>query len=57
MILFNTKEMRLKENQVFNDPAGQEPGHVFMVGLPGLELDDSTRQLISQDKIHNFILF
>ena len=35
----------------------QEPGHVFMVGVPGLELDDSTRQLISQDKIHNFILF
>jgi len=36
---------------------GQEPGHVFMVGVPGLELDDSTRRLISQDKIHNFILF
>jgi beta-N-acetylhexosaminidase len=35
----------------------QEPGHVFMVGVPGLELDDSTRRLISQDKIHNFILF
>nr|MBF0221275.1 glycoside hydrolase family 3 protein [Desulfobulbaceae bacterium] len=28
-----------------------------MVGVPGLELDDSTRQLINQDKIHNFILF
>jgi len=35
----------------------QEPGHVFMVGLPGLQLDESTRRLITQDKIHNFILF
>ena len=33
------------------------PGHVFMIGLPGLELDESTRQLIKEDKIHNFILF
>ena len=41
-------------NNILSD---QEPGHVFMVGMPGLELDDSTRQLISRDKIHNFILF
>lgn len=33
------------------------PGHLFMVGLPGLECDDSTLQLIRDEKIHNFILF
>ena len=38
-------------------PIEHMPGHVFMIGLPGLELDESTRQLIKEDKIHNFILF
>lgn len=33
------------------------PGHLLMVGIPGLELDDSTRTLIREDGVHNFILF
>jgi beta-N-acetylhexosaminidase len=32
-------------------------GALLMVGLPGLALDDSTRQLISEEGISNFILF
>lgn len=32
-------------------------GQLFMVGLPGLALDDSTRQLIQQYGINNFIYF
>jgi len=33
------------------------PGHLLMVGLPGLELDDSTLALIREEGVHNFILF
>lgn len=32
-------------------------GGLMMVGLPGLELDDSTRQLIRDHGVNNFILF
>lgn len=32
-------------------------GALLMIGLPGQELDDSTRQLIVTEKINNFILF
>ncbi|MCG2823004.1 MAG: beta-N-acetylhexosaminidase, partial [Desulfobulbaceae bacterium] len=32
-------------------------GGLFMVGLPGTELDDSTRDLINRYGINNFILF
>jgi beta-N-acetylhexosaminidase len=32
-------------------------GGLFMVGLPGTELDDSTRNLIKEYGINNFILF
>ena len=34
-----------------------ELGGLFMVGLPGTELDDSTRNLIKEYGINNFILF
>lgn len=33
------------------------PGHLLMIGIPGLELDDSTQALIRDDGVHNFILF
>jgi beta-N-acetylhexosaminidase len=33
------------------------PGALLMIGLPGRELDDSTRQLIAEAGINNFILF
>ncbi len=33
------------------------PGTLLMIGLPGLELDDSTRRLIDEAGINNFILF
>ncbi len=33
------------------------PGHLLMIGIPGLELDDSTLALIREEGIHNFILF
>jgi beta-N-acetylhexosaminidase len=36
---------------------GIELGGLFMVGLPGPELDDSTRKLIGTYGINNFILF
>lgn len=32
-------------------------GSLLMIGLPGKELDDSTRQLISREGIGNFIIF
>lgn len=32
-------------------------GQLFMVGLPGLTLDDSTRKLIQKYRINNFIYF
>lgn len=32
-------------------------GGLFMVGIPGKRLDESTRDLIEKDGIHNFILF
>jgi beta-N-acetylhexosaminidase len=32
-------------------------GQLFMVGLPGLTLDDSTRQLIEEFRVNNFIYF
>ena len=35
----------------------QEIGQLFMVGLPGPALDDSTRKLIHVQRINNFILF
>lgn len=34
-----------------------EVGHLFMVGLPGLAVDDSTLALIREQGIHNFIIF
>ena len=40
--------------EVFNN---QDPGHLFMIGLPGTELDSSTLELIREAGIHNFILF
>ena len=33
------------------------PGHLLMVGLPGLEVDASTLDLIATEGVHNFILF
>jgi len=33
------------------------PGALLMIGLPGLELDDSSRQLIREEGINNFIIF
>jgi len=33
------------------------PGHVFMVGVPGLDVDESTLDLIHGCGVHNFILF
>jgi beta-N-acetylhexosaminidase len=33
------------------------PGALLMIGLPGLALDDSTRRLIAEAGINNFILF
>ena len=33
------------------------PGHLLMIGIPGLELDDSTQGLIREEGVHNFILF
>jgi beta-N-acetylhexosaminidase len=32
-------------------------GQLFVVGLPGMELDDSTKQLIEEFRINNFIYF
>jgi beta-N-acetylhexosaminidase len=32
-------------------------GQIFMVGLPGVEVDDSTRDLIKNYRINNFIIF
>lgn len=32
-------------------------GHLFMIGLPGTKLDESTLQLINEHNIHNFIIF
>ena len=32
-------------------------GHLLMIGIPGLELDDSTLALIREEGVHNFILF
>lgn len=32
-------------------------GKLLMVGLPGLTLDDSTRQLINEEGVSNFIIF
>jgi len=37
--------------------APQEPGGLLMIGLPGLELDASTRRLITEDRVNHFILF
>lgn len=34
-----------------------ELGQLFMVGLPGLELEDSTLCLIRENRINNFIIF
>ena len=39
------------------DCEGRELGGLLMVGLPGLQLDDSTRELIRQERINDFILF
>ncbi len=38
-------------------PTRRDLGRLLMIGLPGIELDDSTRQLINQDRVNNFILF
>ena len=37
--------------------AALEVGGLFMVGLPGQQLDQSTRELIQRDRINDFILF
>ncbi|MFH7326365.1 beta-N-acetylhexosaminidase [Desulfurivibrio sp. C05AmB] len=38
-------------------PPEREPGGLLMVGLPGLTIDDSTRELIHHQRINDFILF
>jgi len=38
-------------------PALAELGALFMAGLPGLDLDDSSRQLIHEYGVNHFILF
>jgi len=35
----------------------QHLGQIFMVGIPGLELDEASRQFIDHYRINNFILF
>ncbi|ADH87032.1 beta-N-acetylhexosaminidase [Desulfurivibrio alkaliphilus] len=40
-----------------NEATLPHPGGLFMVGLPGLALDDSTRELIVRERINDFILF
>jgi beta-N-acetylhexosaminidase len=35
----------------------KELGNLFMVGLPGLTLDDSTKRLIKEYQVNNFIFF
>ncbi|MFP3982630.1 MAG: beta-N-acetylhexosaminidase [Desulfurivibrionaceae bacterium] len=37
--------------------AFQPAGSLFMVGLPGTDLDESTKELIADYGIHNFIIF
>ena len=39
------------------DVTQQPLGHLLMIGLPGLDLDDSTLALIREEGVHNFILF
>lgn len=39
------------------ETAARNLGQLFMVGLPGLEVDDSTRDLIGRCGINHFILF
>lgn len=39
------------------ETATRNLGQLFMVGLPGLALDDSTRELITRHGINHFILF
>ena len=34
-----------------------DPGGLLMVGLPGLTVDDSTRELIQDQRVNDFILF
>ncbi len=52
------KRLAKAEENIVNKSDDQHAiGHIFMVGLPGIELDDSTRALICDLKIHNFILF
>jgi beta-N-acetylhexosaminidase len=40
-----------------SDEMRQQVGQLFMVGLPGIELDDSTLRLIREQRINNFIIF
>lgn len=42
---------------VDNGIAATEVGGLFMVGLPGSELDDSSRELIERQRVNDFILF
>ena len=39
------------------DEMKQQVGQLFMVGLPGTELDGSTLRLIREQRINNFIIF
>lgn len=47
-------EIYMNKNE-FN--ALRSAGSLFMVGLPGTDLDESTRELIADYGIHNFIIF
>jgi beta-N-acetylhexosaminidase len=38
-------------------PVANELGQLFMAGLPGPELDDSTRALVAEEGVNHFILF
>jgi len=40
-----------------NKQVARQVGQLFMVGLPGADLDDSTRRLIREFQINNFIYF
>lgn len=53
---FNTRE-RLREKCDMQADMRTNAGRLFMVGLPGTGLDESTRELILRHQVHNFIYF
>lgn len=42
---------------ILSPPVVKELGRLFMIGLPGPELDDSTRALVAEEGVNHFILF